>query len=170
MSLPDRLTRSLKAGFKEFFKPDSFVKGEAFEEYARKYIFQKSKFYLDHRSHDYSDNKDDYIKTSLGPDFTFTSKKSKRQFSVEMKFRSRYYDGAIEWCKGYQFKRYKEFDKKLPGFVLLGLEGKANDPDKLFLFPVCKVKYSKLFKSVLNEFEIPPKRPCPEYLIWKLRK
>ena len=159
--------RVIKAAFKEAVKPSSFVKGEEFENYARDVIFTQDKFELDHKSHDYSNNKGDYITTSLAPDFIFTSKKSKKQFCVEIKYRSKYFNNAIEYCKKHQFKRYKDYDKKKPVFILLGVGGLPYDPDELFLFPIRKVKYTKLFESVLKEYKIHTNSPYPENLLWK---
>lgn len=162
------LKRVVKAAFNEVVKPESFAKGEEFERYVREWIFTVDDYELKHRTHSYNDNKGDYIETSLAPDFIMMSKKTKKEFCLEIKFRSYFYDNAVEWCKDYQYKRYLEYDKNIPVFILLGVEGTPEYPENLYLFPIRKVKYSKVFRSILEKYKIFLDKPYPEYLLWKL--
>ena len=163
-----RAGRVLRAAADEALKPESFVKGEEFENYVRKYIFPLELYTLKHKTHGYTDNKNDYDDESREPDYIFISKKTKREFHLEVKFRSHFYDNAVKWCKGYQFKRYHEYDKECPVFILLGVEGTPENPENLFLFPLRKVKYTKLFRSILERYQIPLDKPYPESKLWKL--
>jgi len=55
----------------EISKPESFRKGEEFEDYIRKHLFTKDKFTILQRTHDYATNKNDYIENTKEPDFKF---------------------------------------------------------------------------------------------------
>ncbi|MFW6105333.1 MAG: hypothetical protein ACOC7P_01985 [Chloroflexota bacterium] len=81
------LTRALKAAWVEITKPATFVAGDEFQQYVRKYLFPKERYYLVHKTHDYEANKNDFVQTSNGPDFRFRSRRSGREFLVEAKYR-----------------------------------------------------------------------------------
>jgi len=117
------LKRIAKAVFNELVKPDSFNKGEEFESFVRSHVYPKSDYTLLHRTHDYTSNKNDYIETTKEPDFKFKSIRNGNKFYAEAKYRSSFYNNTIEWCKPYQLKRYKEIDKKIPVFIVIGIGG-----------------------------------------------
>lgn len=83
------LTRVLKAAWAEMNKPETYVKGDEFEQYVRKHLFTKEEYDLVHQTHDYKTNKNDFVETSKEPDFKFRSRRSGREFLVEVKYRSR---------------------------------------------------------------------------------
>lgn len=161
------LTRIAKTVYNEVTKPKSFVKGEDFENYVRKFIFPSDLYRLEHQTHDYNTNKGDYVQTSLKPDFLFSSK-NKKKFYVEAKYRSDFQEKGIEWCKPYQLRRYQETNEELPVFIALGVEGKPSRPKYLFIFPVKKVKYTKLFDSVLEKYEVETDTPIKQSVLWKM--
>ena len=165
MSLFKRLA---KAVINEVIKPESFAKGEEFEQYLRDYIFIDELYHLEHRSHDYNTNRNDYVAESLDPDFVFVSVKGEKAFFVEAKYRSDFFDNAVEWCKPYQLKRYKDVNKKMPVFIALGVGGDPSIPDHLYIFPVKHIKYPKLFKSVLKRYEYEPDNPIEVKTLWKM--
>jgi len=148
------LKRVIKAVVSEVTKPDSFVKGDEFESFIRTYLYPKNDYDLLHRTHDYTSNKNDYIETSKEPDFKFKSRKTGREFFVEAKYRSGFYKQAIEWCKPYQLKRYKGIDKKIPISVVIGVGNLPNSPHHVYCIPLKDIRYTKLFCSFLNKYEI----------------
>lgn len=162
--------RIIKAVISEIRKPQSYVIGEKFEQYLRDRVFTPKLYDLLHRTHDYEANRDDYIETSLEPDFLFLNRSDERIFYVEAKYRSNFWDDAVEWCKPYQLKRYKEDNKEYPVFIALGVEGKPTKSKHLFVFPVKKIKYNKLFKSKLKRYEFEPGQPIQLSKIWKMLK
>lgn len=162
------LTRIAKTVMAEVTKPKSFVKGEDFENYVRQFIFPTELYQLEHHSHDYNTNKGDYVQTSLNPDFMFTSKRDKKKFYVEAKYRSDFQESGIEWCKAYQLKRYQKANEDIPVFIALGVQGKPSRPKYLFVFPVEKVKYTKLFDSVLKKYEVETDVPIQQKKLWKM--
>jgi len=161
------LTRIAKAIINEVKKPKSFVMGEEFEQFLQDEIFPDDQYYMEHRSHDYNANKGDYVFETLDPDFVFVSVKGEKMFFVEAKFRSKFYKGAVEWCKPHQLKRYKEANQDLPVFIALGVGGIPTSPDHLYIFPVKHIKYNKLFQSVLKEYELDPSRSVGVKTLWE---
>ena len=147
--------------------PESFIKGEKFENYIRNYLFPKGKFKMLHRTPSYAINKNDYSsEDSEKPDFKFRAKTGK-EFFVEAKYRSRYYEDKVEWCKPFQLKRYKEIDEELPVYITLGVEGEAGSPDQVFLIPVKNIpsSYTKLFRSFLRNYAVPKDKPIDYKLL-----
>jgi hypothetical protein len=150
------ITRALGAAWAEITKPATFVAGDEFEQYVRKHLFPKERYDLVHRTHDYEANKNDFVQTSNGPDFRFRSIRSGREFLVEVKYRSRLYQGAVEWCKPYQLRRYKTNDQTVPVFVAIGLGGIPDSPGHVYIVPVRHIRYRRLFPSFLRRYEVPP--------------
>jgi len=149
------LNRVLKAAWSEVNKPDTYVKGDEFEHYVRKYLFTKEGYELVHQTHDYTANKNDFVENSKEPDFKFRSRRSGQEFLVEVKYRSAFYQGAAEWCKPYQLKRYKAIDKAMSVFVAIGLGGLPESPEHVYIVPVKHIRYTRLFPSFLKDYEVP---------------
>lgn len=160
-------TRILKAVYNEVRKPASFVRGEEFEQYLRNEIFTQLYYDIDHRSHDYSVNHNDYVGDSMFPDFIFCEYKSERLFAVEAKYRSYFYEDAVEWCKPRQLARYKDFSTHMPTLVALGVGGEPKYPDHLYIFNVASVKYPKLFKKTLKPYEVKVDHEVQPGFLWK---
>jgi len=53
MGLFDKLSKVAKAAMDEALKPESFSKGDEFEDYVRKYLFPSDRYELVHRTHSY---------------------------------------------------------------------------------------------------------------------
>jgi hypothetical protein len=139
---------------RELSKPETHVAGDEFERYVRKYLFPKERYDLVHRTHDYGANKGDFVETSKEPDFRFRSKRSGREFSVEVKYRSGLHQGAVEWCKPYQLERYKTIDKAKSVYAAIGLGGLPGSPAHVYIVPVRDIRYTRLFPSFLRGYEV----------------
>jgi hypothetical protein len=153
-----------KLGWDDINTPESFKKGEAFQDYIRKHLFTKDKFDMLHKTHSYATNKNDYIiEDSEEPDFKFRVIRTGKAFWVEAKYRSTYYEDMVDCCKPPQLRRYKEIDEELPVYITLGLGGEPDSPDQVFLIPVkdINIKWPKLFRSFLekNHYEVPKDKP-----------
>ena len=166
MKILSALEKGIKTIYTEVNKSDSVRKGEAFEEYVREYIFTQDLFDLIDRTHAFENNRKDFIESSLNPDYKFRDKKSKRDFWVEVKFRSNDNVSKLNWCTEKQLKRYQECHKSIPTFLLLGVGGKADIPESLYLLSMSQAKYASLFQSVLKKFEIPLHKPISSQLLW----
>lgn len=151
MSLLKRITKAVKD---EISKPKSFAKGEAFEDYVRSYLFHENHYELIHRTHDYNSNNNDYVESSLQPDFKFRCKKTGKEFFVEAKYKSNpeYFKDKIHWCEPYQLKRYQKIDKHTKVFIILGFYGKPKKPEELFLFPLSAARFCGLYDSFLDKY------------------
>ncbi len=168
MSILNRLSRVAKAALNEGIKPESFAKGEEFEDYVRQYVFPSERYELIHRTNSYQANKNDYIESTLLPDFRFRCKETGREFFVEAKFRGNAYNDKVEWTYYNQLQRYHQINNQLPVFLCLGLYGKPKDPEFLFIIPISKIRYTGLFFSFLERYEFYKKKPVfPQYL-WNL--
>jgi len=152
------LIRVVKAAWAEMNKPETYVTGDEFEQYVRKYLFTKEGYDLVHQTHDYKTNRDDFVETSKEPDFKFRSRRSGREFLVEAKYRSWLYQETVEWCKPYQLNRYKAIDKDISVLVAIGLGGHPNSPEHVYIVPVRHIKYRRLFPSFLRNYEVPANR------------
>jgi Holliday junction resolvase-like predicted endonuclease len=150
-----KLARAVKAFLGELHKPGTAVKGEEFEHYVRKHLFTKEEYDLVAQTHDYRTNEDDFVETSKDPDFKFRSRRSGREFFVEVKYRSGLYQGAVEWCKPYQLKRYKEIARATPVLVAIGVGGRAESPEHVYIVPVERIKYRNLLPSFLKYYAVP---------------
>ena len=150
------LIRAFKAAWAELNKPKTYVTGDEFQQYVRNCLFPKEGYDLVHQTHGYEANKNDFVETSKGPDFRFRSRRNGREFLVEVKYRSRLFRGAVEWCKPYQLERYKTIDRAVPVFVAIGLGGHPESPGHVYIVPVRHIPYRRLFPSVLRPYEVPP--------------
>jgi hypothetical protein len=151
------LARVIQRAWEEANKPESYVRGDEFERFVRERLFTRDSYDLLHRTHSYTDNKNDYIASSLEPDFRFRSIENNFQFYVEAKFRANYHNGGLEWCTSHQLKRYQAIDNRVPVLIAIGLGGQPKTPERVFLIPVSHIKFVKLYPSFLNRYEIQPK-------------
>ena len=142
--------------------PEGFFKGEDFEKYVREHLFTKSEYILLDKTHDYKSNKGDYIQNTKEPDLKLRSIKSKKEFFVEAKYRARYYEDTVEWCKPFQLTRYKAIDKQIPVYIALAVGNEPSSPRQIFFLPVKDIKYTKLFRSFLKKYEVSIDRPIDD--------
>ena len=172
MSFLKKFANGIKAFTNEVNKPASFIKGEEFENYVRKYIFPKSDYDLVHKTHDYNSNNGDYVESSLKPDFKFRDKKNGNEFYVEAKWRRGVYnkENKIDWCNQNQLRRYKAIDKnENKVFIVLGFGDKATKPEEIVLFPVSSCNYYSLYDSFLNKYSFYVDKPIFSSYLWKLK-
>jgi len=160
-----KVVRVTKVTLDAINKPESFVKGDDFEAYIRAHLLVKDRYDLLQRTHDYVTNKGDFVENTKEPDFKFRSIKTGKEFFVEAKYRSVYHENAIEWCKPFQLKRYKEIDKKTPVYITIGVGKKSNSPSQIFFIPVKDIKYTKLFRSFLKDYEVSVNSPIDHRLL-----
>jgi hypothetical protein len=154
-----------KTTLEEIETPDTFRKGEEFESYVRKYILPKDKYSLLDKTHNYLANKDDFIDRTKEPDFKFKSANG-MTFFLEAKYRSKYFKGAIEWCKSYQLRRYQNINEHTPIYIVIGVGQEPSNPAQLFLIPLKDIKYTRLYPSFLRPYEVPVnKHICENQLI-----
>ena len=96
-----------------------------------------------------------YPKSTMHPDLLVRLKgKDEATFAVECKWRQNYFKGGIEFASDEQVKRYKTFmlEKKIPVFIVVGLGGNTEGPEKVFVIPLEKVKNGQIPASDLTEY------------------
>jgi hypothetical protein len=84
---------------------------------------------------------------------------------VECKFKSGLFKGGLQWCKYNQLERYRAYSEetRLPLFIVIGLGGVADNPERMFCILIKEAKYPKLYPSVYEQFERAPQ----EFFFWK---
>lgn len=140
----------------EITTPESYRKGDEFVAYVRSTLFPKDKYRLLQKTHDYASNKHDYIESTKEPDLKLQSLTTGEVFFVEAKYRSKSYSGTIDWCKDYQFTRYREIDSTIPVYVALGVGEQPSHLGEVYLIPISHIKYRKLYRSFLKRYGIDP--------------
>lgn len=168
MGLLDSLTKAAKVLVNELNTPESFKIGEKFEKYSREHIFPQNKYKLLKQTHNYNQNNKDYVDESKEPDFKLQCLDTKKEFYIECKFRSYLYEGKLQFCKQYQFDRYKEFSKGKVVFVLIGVGEDPSCPENVCLIPLNEIKSINLTESFLDKYAIPNNKPVSASKLWSL--
>lgn len=117
-------------------------------------MFPREEYELIHKTHDYGNNKSDYVESSLLPDLKLRDKKTSREFYVECKFRNGFLnkDDKIDRCNDNQLKRYQKIHRnEIPVFVALGFGNKGLNPEEVCLFSLSQAKWTGLYPSFLDE-------------------
>ena len=166
MSFLSIIRTGLNAMIEEANTPESLKRGLQFEDYVQEYLFPKSYYDVLEKTHNYQTNSKSYVEASLNPDFKLRDRFNKKEFYLEAKFRSGFYDGKLVWCNDKQLQRYQAINKRTPVFLILGDGGKADWPDHLSLIPLSKAKYTGLFPSFVDHFQIEPERPVSSKMLW----
>lgn len=165
MGLLSILSKGLQAMVDEATTPESFKTGEKFENYVRESLFIDNYYDIVERTHNYKTNLD-YVESSLKPDFTFRDKRTRKEFYVEVKFRTHCFKGKIDWCNEKQLARYQQHNKERPVFIMLGMGENPKHPEYLSLIPLSQARYIGLFLSLADKFEIPIDNPVPSKILW----
>lgn len=152
-----RLLSITKNTFQDLTKPTSFIKGDEFESFLRKKIYSYPQYELVMKTHSYQSNRGDYIEMTKYPDYLFRDKDGV-EFYVEAKYRAATFKEKLDWCKPYQFERYKQIAQTKKVLIAIGLGGRPKYPKRLFIIPLEGVNYPSLYE---REY-LPYERPVPE--------
>jgi uncharacterized protein YwqG len=158
------------SAFRDIFgrdrRPKSFMKGEKFENCTESF-FPESHYALVERTVDFKTNNKRFVESSLKPDFKFRDRRTNNEFYIESKYRSDLFKGKLEWCKDIsQWKRYQDFDRMTPVFILIGLYGRPSSPDHIYLIPLNKIKYTGLYPSTIQDYELVIRGRVPSRELW----
>lgn len=137
----------------------NYAKGIDFERYIAN-LFDPRYFSLYNCTRDTSKNFGIRVESDSHPDLTMKYIKTEQLFSIECKFRSHPYNNAIQWARPDQIRNYQtfEYEHNIPTFVVIGLGGTPNRPERMFCLPIKKARYPELFLSTLEQYERPPER------------
>jgi len=168
MGIFDSLKKAAQTFVEDLNTPESFKKGQKFEEFTREMIFSSDRYKIIKKTHDYKQNSADFVEDTLEPDFKFECNETKKQFWVEAKYRSWFYQGNIEFCKDKQFKRLKDINKKEPVFIIIGLDGNPEKPEYVCLVPMNDINSTHLSERFLENYDIAHNVSMPSKKLWSL--
>lgn len=139
------------------YTPESFKKGQQFEDFVEKNIFSEDRYELITRTNTYEQNSQRYAEDTLKPDFKFRCKETGQEFWVEAKYRSDFFRDQLEALSFNQRDRFYNLVKEenIPVFVIIGYWGYADNPNALSLIPLKEYQYIKIYRSFLRDYNIP---------------
>ncbi|UZE92406.1 MAG: hypothetical protein IB616_00910 [Methanosarcinales archaeon] len=143
---------------------DPFVIGQVFEKYVDD-LFSKKYFAIVEKTHSTETNREEYVESSMNPDFVYKYKPTNEQFAVECKYRSQLKKGMLSWTNPKQLKRYQEFQstRNIPVFIVIGFGGEdVGEFNEMFCIPLEEAIYPDLYPSVFNKFS----RPLDKQFLW----
>jgi len=170
MGILSSLKKAAQTFVEDLNTPESFKKGQKFENFTREVIFTADRYKLLKKTHDYTQNNSDFVQDTLEPDFKFECIETKKQFYVESKFRSWFYNGKLEIFSKAQFNRLKEINKVEPVFILIGIDGEPDDPEYVCLVPMSDIKIPSLTDEFLDDYDIAHNVSLSPKKLWNLIK
>ena len=168
MGLLSSLKKAAQTFVEDLNTPESFKKGQKFEDFSREVIFSNDRYKLLKKTHDYKQNSEDFVEDTLEPDFKFECLETKRQFYVEAKFRSWFYKGKLEIFSKSQYQRLKEINKKEPVFIIIGIDGEPDNPEYVCLVPMSDIKSPSLTDEFLDDYDIAHNVSISPKKLWNL--
>lgn len=130
-------------------------KGDDFE----KYIVQKFNRKFFHIKEWAGDKyvKGIYAETTPQPDLLLECHLNQNRylFAVECKWRQKLFKGGVEIANEYQFNRYKTYEKtkNIPVFIAIGIGGKADYPENLYIIPLRLLETNFIIFKELKKYE-----------------
>lgn len=140
---------------------DPFAKGEMFENYVED-LFPKETYTIISKTIKNADLNGRRVEEVENPDYHFRHEPSKYQFWVECKFRSSTSQNKLGWCEQWQLNRYKRFqEERRPEkvFIVAGLGGLCNNPEKLYCIPLDDIDYPDLYLNKIERYRRNPRTP-----------
>lgn len=160
----------VRADWDEAGKSTNYFRGDEFEQYIRNTLFPRESFDVLFKTHDYAGNLDEYITYSKLPDYKFRIKSLGADFFIQAKFRAKFQDQVLEWCKLFQQKRWQEIDNVTPVLVVIGVGGRPTAPERVYLVPVRQMKFVKLYPGFLQKYGVLPDRAVSDGILKQLLK
>lgn len=134
-------------------------KGNEFENYICS-LFDKKYFGVKEWTSDHSRKRDIFVEADCNPDIVMRYRYKDRNelFAIECKFRKSLFKGKLEWSKYPQLNRYRNYQEEnnIPVFVLIGLGGNPNSPERLFCIPLNEIEYPALYPAIFEKYERDP--------------
>lgn len=102
-----------------------------------------------------------YAENNKYPDleYEFVGDNKNYRFAVECKWRSKFYNGTIDWARPAQIQNYLEYEKKNRAkvFVVIGIGGMPSAPAEMYVTPLQNISpYPTLFESYLKQYKRNP--------------
>ena len=138
------------------FKEENIEKGKKFEQFVINLI-DLNYFKINNYNRDNYNSLHVKIETDSDPDITIRHLDTNQLISLECKFRQNMYNNKIRWAFAYQIRHYNEFSVKnnRPTFIVIGLGGYPDRPDKLYCIPLEHARLTNLDPSAIEKFKKP---------------
>jgi hypothetical protein len=138
----------------ELFTLGECLPGDAFIAYVRKVLFPGEKYDLIRKNGDRLLLNGGAPENGENPDLRLRALREGEEFYVEANYIPEFRGGALECCPSYQLERFRRLNATTPVFIVVGVGGRPEAPGQVFLVPVHKMIHSKLYRSILAEYEI----------------
>lgn len=100
-----------------------------------------------------------YPESSRYPDLEFELQLSEgklcEKFSVECKWRSSFYQGAVNWASLEKIEIYNQFaaERKQEVFLVLGVGGEPSEPKSVYVIPLKSAQQSLLKEADIEQYK-----------------
>ncbi|WP_321430093.1 hypothetical protein [uncultured Methanolobus sp.] len=124
------------------------LKGDQFEHFIEK-LFDEEEFEIISKTEDLMRIKKGFHEEDMKPDFLIRNIATGHNFYVECKYRSDLFENKYKWSSYKQMCRYMRYAllNRIPCFIVLGLDGAAFNPKKIYCIPIQNIKYPELYPS-----------------------
>lgn len=136
----------------------NYEKGRRFEEYVIG-LFDSKHFAVHDWTRDISGKFNGVVvESDANPDLVMRYRARDESIAVECKYRSALYRGKLDWTTEVKLRGYHAYMCKthIPTFIVIGLGGAPDAPERLFCIPLAMAGYSKLFPPNFEKFERSP--------------
>jgi hypothetical protein len=141
----------------------NYKKGMMFEQYIAT-LFSKNRnlFVIEEWTTDHCDKRSGiYVESDSNPDLLIRYKPSGEKFAVECKWRAKlvhsekYDQFTVLWSNPEQIQRYNQYSqsRNIPIFIIIGLEGRPDDPKYTYCLPLDVAQYPEIPLSVLKRYK-----------------
>lgn len=155
-NLAEKIKAAVKEEMKNHFPKDSpQEKGFLFEKYVVE-KFDRTIFKLfEWRSDKYHEGI--YAVSNSLPDLEYNFKTSRHNFriGIECKWRFKFTNKKIEVANERNLENYWQYskDREIPVFIILGVGGKPEAPEELYIIPLDEIQGPVLYRNQLNQFK-----------------
>lgn len=134
-------------------------KGFKFEQFIENLVLREKLFVLEDHRRDVKTVDGKLPISSRYPDYDFLLKLkggNNVRFSVECKYRSRFFNDTIHWAEPYQIKTYTQYEaeKNTSVFVALGVGGKPEEPKEVYMIPISDAQSPDLNRNDLQQYRL----------------
>ena len=130
-------------------------KGQQFEGWVVEHFNKKYYKILEWRGDKFVNGR--YAESNRYPDLEleYDFKEKKGKIAVECKYRSEFVNDGLTWANAENIEIYNRYEEKsqIPVFVVIGVGGTPTNPDRVFVVPLKRLKYSFAKEEYLQPFE-----------------
>ncbi len=134
-------------------------KGDEFERYIAECFVNCDFTILDWSTDNYDKRRGIKVKSNSNPDLLVQDKETRQKFAVECKYRKTLEGLGSKIAEPYQIDNYRNFMNrlKIQTYILLGVGGKSNKPEDIYLIHVDSIKSNQFEGGIgLEDFKEKP--------------